>query len=386
MSDIAASTLPAIYDAALSDENWPRALSHLSAELPSVGAFLIAFDQVGLPFTIREAASTYRPEDLRYYFENLGHYDDSNMTAAAQAPPMRLLRDCDLSEDVTALDERADYKWLRENIGARRKAGVRLSQGKGWIDILALQFASEWEGPADAIQGRLDTLLPHVAKVVEINRTFSILRHQYRAALAALDHVRIGTCVASRNGHIVIANDEARRIFSLNDGLSVSRMGFLAGPTGDLTAELGQRIRCAALTARGEDAAHEVVVFANRKSGARPFLIEIVPLRDSVGELERNLAGALIFIIDPDNSQSVSTRRLALLYGLSETEAEVCRLMVGGGSAAEIAEARGVSEGTVKVQFKAIYAKTGVGRRADLVRLALAVDPPIGLNGLTPVS
>jgi DNA-binding CsgD family transcriptional regulator len=39
---------------------------------------------------------------------------------------------------------------------------------------------------------------------------------------------------------------------------------------------------------------------------------------------------------------------------------------------------RGVSEGTVRAQFKAIYAKTGVGRRADLVRLALAVDPPIG--------
>lgn len=383
LSEFTTSTLPAIYDAALSDEHWPRALAHLSAELPAVGAFLIAFDQVGLPFTIREAASTYRPEDLRYYFENLGHYDDANMAAATQAPPMRLLRDCDLLGDVSLLDDRPDYKWLRENIGARRKAGVRLSQGKGWMDIVAFQFANEWEDSPNALQGRLDTLLPHVAKVVEINRTFSILRHQYQAALAALDHVRIGTCVASPNGHIVVANDEARRIFSLDDGLSLSRMGFLAGPTGDLTGEISQRIRSAALTARGEGAAHEVVVFANRRSGARPFLIEIAPLRDSVGELERNLAGALIFIIDPDNNNSISTRRLALLHGLSETEAEVCRLMVGGGSAAEIAEMRGVSEGTVRSQFKAIYAKTGVGRRADLVRLALAVDPPIGQNGLT---
>jgi hypothetical protein len=51
----------------------------------------------------------------------------------------------------------------------------------------------------------------------------------------------------------------------------------------------------------------------------------------STGELERNLAGALIFIIDPDNNHSVSTRRLALVHGLSETEAEVCRLMGGRG-------------------------------------------------------
>ena len=380
MAAAASNFLPAIYDAALSDEHWPRALALLSEELPAVGAFLVAVDQVGLPFTIREAASTYRPEDLRYYFENLGHYDDANMSTLAQTPPMRLLRDCDVLGDMTALDDRPDYKWLRENIGARRKAGVRLSHGKGWMDMLAFQFGSEWEGAPDAIQARLDALLPHVAKVVEINRKFSILRHQYQAVLAALDHVRIGTCVTGSNGHVVVANNEARRIFSLDDGLSLSRMGFLTCRTGDLTAELGERVRCAASTARGEGSDHEIVFFAQRKSGVRPFLIEIAPLRDSIGELERNFAGALIFIIDPENHQSVSTRRLALLLNLTETEAEIARLMVGGRSAAEIADARGVSEGTVKSQFKAIYAKTGVNRRADLVRLALSVDPPIGLK------
>ena len=75
---------------------------------------------------------------------------------------------------------------------------------------------------------------------------------------------------------------------------------------------------------------------------------------------------------------SVSTRRLSLLYALTEAEAEIRRHMVGGLSAADIADVRGVSEGTVKSQFKAVYAKTGVARRVDLVRLALAVEPPIG--------
>jgi DNA-binding CsgD family transcriptional regulator/PAS domain-containing protein len=379
MAAVGSQFLPAIYDAALSDEHWPRALTLLSEQVPSVGAFLIAIDQVGLPFTIREAASTYRAEDLRYYFENFGHYDNANVEASTRMPPMRLLRDCDVVPSVTVLDDRPDYKWLRENIGARRKGGVRLSQGKGWLDVVAFQFANEWEGTSGAIQARLDVLLPHVAKVVEINRKFSILRHQYQAVLAALDHVRIGTCVTGPSGHVMVCNQEARRIFSLEDGLSLSRMGFLTCLTGELTAELSERVCAAASTARGEASAHEVIVFARRKSGARPFLIEIAPLRDSVGELERNMAGALVFIIDPQNHQAVSTRRLARLLGFTEAEAEICRLMVGGGSAAEIAEERSVSEGTVKSQFKAIYGKAGVNRRADLVRLALAVDPPVGL-------
>jgi DNA-binding CsgD family transcriptional regulator len=293
-------------------------------------------------------------------------------------PPLRLLRDCDVWGDITAIEERADYKWMRENIGARRKAGARLSQGKGWFDLIAFQFDSEWPASPDAIQSRLDVLLPHVAKVVEISRKFSILRHQYHAVLAALDHVRIGTCVTGTHGHVVVSNKEAQRIFALGDGLSQSRLGFLTCAVGEETAELAEKIRSVSLTARGEYSEHENIIIASRKSGARPFLIEIAPLRDSVGELERGLSGALVFIIDPDNQSSVSTHRLSQLCGLTEAETDICRQMVGGLSAAEIGKARGVSEETVKSQFKAVYAKTGVRRRADLVRLAVTVDPPIG--------
>ena len=370
------SYLTAVYDAALSDENWPRALTCLAEEVPAVGAFIIAVDQVGFSFHIEQ--SSYPPEQLKYYFEKFGHYDEANVTGMAQIPPMRLQRDCDVWGDVTALEDRADYKWMRENIGARRKAGARLSRGKGWFDLIALQFASDWPASPDPIQARLYELLPHIAKVVEVNRKFSILRHQYHAVLAALDHVRIGTCVTGANGHVVVANKEAQRIFALGDGLTQSRLGFLTCSMGEQTAELTEKVRAASLTARGEGSAHEVIVFATRKSGARPFLIEIAPLRDSVGELERGLSGALVFIIDPDNQSSVSTRRLGQLCGLTEAEADICRQMVGGLSAAEIGKARGASEDTVKSQFKAVYAKTSVRRRADLVRLAVTVDPPIG--------
>src|SRR3990170_2174800 len=118
--------LQAVYDAALSDEHWPRALAALSEQISSVGALLMAVDQVGLPFRIDQASSAYRPEDLRYYLENFGHYDNANIEATTHIPPMRLLRDCDLWGDMSALEDRPDYVWMRENIGARRKAGARL--------------------------------------------------------------------------------------------------------------------------------------------------------------------------------------------------------------------------------------------------------------------
>lgn len=78
-----------------------------------------------------------------------------------------------------------------------------------------------------------------------------------------------------------------------------------------------------------------------------------------------------MFVVDPENSVAISTQRLAALFMLSPAEAEVARAMVDGLSASEIADMRGTSEDTVRSQFKSIYAKTGVHRRADLVRLAI---------------
>ena len=320
--------------------------------------------------------------ETKHYFETYGHYDEPIMSRTlATTPAHKLLRDCDVWGDMALIEDRPDYRFLREMVGAKRRAGVRLSSNKGWMDLLALQFDRDWPEISPALQEQLNFILPHMAKVVEINRQFSILRERYRAVLSALDHVRIGTCVLSAKGNVVVSNVEARRIFDLDDGIGISRAGRLTGFAPATSEQLAQHITAIAATACGEGQEHEAVVFAERRSGGRPFMIEIAPLRDSVGEVDRGLEGAIVFIVDPENQQAVSTRRLALLFALTEAEGDVCSAMVGGHSAAEIAEQRGVTEETVKSQVKAVYAKTGVRRRADLVRLALAVDPPIGLIG-----
>ena len=378
MTDSTVATISAIYDAALSNERWPRALELFSHEIKSQGAILVAADQVGLPFHIQTAS--YPMDQVRHYFENFGHYDELSLgRMLPSTPPLQLLTDREVWGDIGALQDRPDYIWLRENIGARRKGGVRLSSNKGWTDMLALQFDKDWDEQPEGFGARLQSLLPHLAKVVEINRQFAILRAHYQAALAALDHVRIGTCVTSPSGHVMLANREARRIHDLDDGLQISRGGTLVCHTSEATAELSHKIRAAIATAGGEGCDPEFLMFAERKSGKRPFMIEVAPLRDSVGELEVGLRGAIVYIVDVENQKAVSTRRLSVLFALTEAEADICRQMVGGHSAAEIANATGVTEDTVKSQFKAVYAKTGVRRRADLVRLALTVDPPIGL-------
>lgn len=371
--------LLAIYDTATAPEHWPQALDAFSRGIRSAGAILVAVDNVGLPFNIQQATSNFGLGAVQYYFENYGQYDEPVMSARlANAPPFQLLRDCDVWGDASQLDGRPDYKYLRDNFNLRRRAGVRLSQNKGWMDLLAVQFDSDWPEVSPSLQPNLATLVPHLAKAVEINRTFSLLRHRYHAALAALDHVAIGMCVVLPNGSIVVANREARRIHEMDDGLSMSIAGTWRGLTGDITAAIAAAIRSIGLTASGEAGNPEALLFAERKSGRRPFLLELAPLRDSLAELERGLSGAMVMIVDPENLRDISIERLAKLFALTEAESAVCQLMIAGLSAREIADRRNVSDATVRAQFKSIYTKTGVHRRAELLRLALTVDPPIG--------
>jgi len=379
MGDDVGRAISAIYDAVLSDEHWPAALDGFAREIGSVGAILIAVDKVGLPFTILQATSNYPVKDVHEYFDTVGHYDEPVMTTRfAVTPRFQLLRDEDVWGDISKLEDRPDYKWVRERIGANRRAGVRLSADKGWMDLVALQFAErDWRLVPETMTASLGQLAPHLAKAVEVNRTFTLLRESHRAVMSALDYVRIGIAIVARNGALIVGNQELRRILDLKDGVGLSRTGRLECARASLSAELASAIAETSATSAGDGEATERLLLLERRSGNRPFLVEVAPLRDITGELERGFAGAVVFLIDPENAEAISTERLSRFFSLSQAEGEVIRAMVDGLSAGEIADLRGTKVDTVRSQFKSIYSKTGVHRRADLVRLAVSVDPPI---------
>lgn len=369
-------TISAIYDAALSDGHWQPALFMLSKEVQSLGAILLASDKVGLPFKLE--ASSFPIEHVRHYFDNLGEYDRAVMHGAARRhPPFSILRDTDIWGNDSEMEQRPDYVWLKEKIGAKRRGLIRLSGDVGWTDLLGLQFDSDWKDRPAVAEVQLRRLLPHLSKVVALNRSFSLLQQRYQAAIAALDRFKIGACVTTPSGEVIVTNIEARRIFELSDGvrlLASNRLEFTRSADARSYDEAVSKISA---TASGQDQEMEALVLVERKSGQRPFIMEVAPLRDSKAEIERGFHGVLLFVIDPSNLSTISIDRLAVLFGFTVAEAEVCRLMMLGLSSGEVAERRSVAEGTIKAQFRSIYAKTSVHRRVDLIRLALTVDPPI---------
>lgn len=273
------------------------------------------------------------------------------------------------------LDRRGDYEYLRRHVGVRRRVGIRLNADSVRFDAMSIGFSTEVEVvPPSALETVLN-FVPHIVKSVEMARIFSRLELLHRAVIAALDHVLVGLVLVRADGSVMVRNAEAQRIFDLDDGVRKGPDGRLVCLDPDQSAALNAMIAETALTARGEGAVAERLIAIGRKSPGTRFIAETAPLRtpdDGPGD-----DGVLVTLIDPDRVPLVKLGRFIRLYGLTQAEADVTRLIFEGLTVEEIGERRGTSPRTAKNQVSAILGKFGVDRRTELIRLFLRVLPPV---------
>lgn len=82
---------------------------------------------------------------------------------------------------------------------------------------------------------------------------------------------------------------------------------------------------------------------------------------------------ALILVSGAIETDTTRSARLRAIYGLSAGEASLAGMLADGLSPAEIAEARRVSIGTVRVQIKQIALKLGCHRQTEIVRIVCSL-------------
>lgn len=376
----ALSVLPNIYDSAVESSIWGNTLEKSAKALGAKGAILLIIDQRPEGrYQVNHFSQIWSraPERAAMYTEKYGHYEKPVWDKLFSSPKQNLILDTEFWADEPDLVNRPDYRYLRENVGIVHKCAARLNDNMSWWDSLVVHFDQKLDDiPLESVTG-INHLLPHIAKSVELSRSFDILREQYNAVLAALDHVEIGMCIALQNGDLVVRNSEANRILDEKDGLRLSPNGKLFCHQSERNAQLQQAIADVTLTACGENTTHELFFVNERRSDREPLLIEVAPLRDYSGELEHQMKGALVTLIDPSNTQPFSVDRAVLAYQLTQAEGEVCKLLIEGNSTADIAQKRNVSSETIKSQVKSVLRKTACTRRSDLIRLVLKTTPPI---------
>ena len=221
----------------------------------------------------------------------------------------------------------------------------------------------------------MQPFLPHLHRAVNTALTVQGVQ-QVRGALAeALDLLPTGLILLDERRSIVLKNRGADRILKLNDGIRADG----GGPSLEdarQNAEFQLLIADAIESSRGGAAVSTGFLAVKRPSEKQAFAAMVAPLLGS----SQAMGGAVvaIFVADPVGGRVQDPEVLASLYALTNSEAELVRLLSDGLSLEEAARERGISMNTARSHLKHVFAKTGTSRQGELVRLIMAGAGSIG--------
>jgi DNA-binding CsgD family transcriptional regulator len=363
-----------LYELPTESHAWPARLDEFTAFIGGKAAALLVQDPLREWIGLQLFSSLYDAQMMVEYNTHWVRYEQHGYDHLVRSHHRGFVSDreaCGLTSDAEyAIHPPA--QWFRDRYGVGYRYASRLNTTGAWIDLLAVNFGVERHPMTAEEKAFGELFLPHFAKVIELQRTFRLLESRRRAALEALDRLDIGVLITTGQATLVLANRIGQDMLAARDALR-------PGPRGDVAggAELASSIAEVAATAEARSDIAEKVLSINRRSGRAPLLATVSPLRDTRTGLGSSFRGAIVFVIDPENPRSITTRGMETLFDLTDAESKVLELIVSGSSTDEIAQTRAVSPNTVRSQIKSLLEKTGSSQRADLVRLAAAVNPPI---------
>jgi DNA-binding CsgD family transcriptional regulator/PAS domain-containing protein len=225
--------------------------------------------------------------------------------------------------------------------------------------------------PREIELGRL--LLPHLRKAVTISDILDV-RSIERAHMAeALDALRCGVVLTDERSGILHANRSAEHMMS-NGGPIRSIRRVLAATASSASRELRKAIMLAARN--GTHPGETSTAIRLTDVDQPPAYAHVLPM--ATGDLRTRLqpnAVAAIFIGVPDEQTGIGL--LARAFSLTAAEVRILDSLMAGHTLAETAQHFGIARSTAKTHLDHIFAKTGVSRQTELVRLTMQMTQPV---------
>jgi DNA-binding CsgD family transcriptional regulator len=242
---------------------------------------------------------------------------------------------------------------------------------------LALERPEAAEAFTEADRQRLNAVLPHLQRAVQLRRRLGHLEARAHVGFAALDALPLGVVVAAADGTVLFANTAAERLARRDQGLQLG--GRLSG-LGAAQPQEAQALRglLDVVTHGGAGGLLRVT-----RHTQPPLAVLVAPLPTRLHPtMARAPSLALVLISDPADGPALTAQTLQQLFALTVAEAGVALALAAGHTAEDIAAARRVSLPTVRTQIRQILEKTEAQHLRDLVRL-LASLPTVRPPGST---
>ena len=318
----------------------------------------------------------HRDRDLeREYFETYYPVDE-------RVPRLRQLPDSQLHHmtDLYTEEERrtsAAYNEVLARAHAQNSINVRLDGPHGSRIVWVVNDPVDGDGWSSAQLDSISRLLPHLRQAVHLQQALAGAGALGATLTELLGITGAGIVQLDGRGRIVVANERALEVLRTGDHL-FDEGGFLYARRPEDDADL-QGLLTRALPPFGvQGVGGSTMVWC--VSSLAPLVLHVTP----VGRHETDWRGwpvaALVLVVDPASHPRIDPAVAAAALGLTRMESRVAVLLADGMSVREIAAATGRRDSTIRSHVKHLFAKHGLSRQADLVRLvrSLAGTPASG--------
>jgi DNA-binding CsgD family transcriptional regulator len=216
-----------------------------------------------------------------------------------------------------------------------------------------------------------EQFVPHLRRAVSVYQTLDAARRVDLALAEVMDRLPMGMLLLNSRRVVVVQNAAAEHIVAEGDGFLVD--GSRPGAEDARENAALQTLIADAMEANADQAlAAHGFQSVSRPSGKRPFSLMVAPLSVGSANSASNDVAVALFVSDPERERISGSKMLEELYSLTQSEADLLQLLSMGMSLEEAAEVRGVSMNTARSHVKHMFAKTGVSRQGELVRIMLA--------------
>jgi DNA-binding CsgD family transcriptional regulator len=362
-----------IYDAALDPKLWQQVLPRSAQFVGGPAASLFSKDAARKSGDFAYDCGI-DPYYRQLYFEKYIKLDPltiGHFYAEVEKP----VAVADIMSYTEFLETRAFQEWGRPQ-GLVDVLNVALEKTSTSAAMYCV-FRHERDGQVDAeMRRRMQLIVPHLRRAVLIGRVIELKTAEADSLADTADGISAGMFLVDGSARIVHANASGHAMLVQGSILRAVSGKLLPN---DASAEQLLNEVCA-MAEHGDAAVGTkgIGIPLMASEGTR-YVAHVLPLTSGA----RRRAGATYAA-----AAAVFARKAALdvpsppevigkLYKLTPTELRVLLATVQVGGAAEVAEALGVAESTVRTHLLRLFAKTATKRQADLVKLVASYTSPL---------
>jgi len=364
-----------IYDAAIDPSAWPFFLAALSKAFDGATGLLHHYDaslkmaptfhDFGHDPTFIQSYADHYALINPYPAESFGRLPTAKVDYAGTLLP---------AEAVTKTEFYND--WMKPQGISPNHLGVILSRSE---DVMALLCVAPQDQVFDRdpkdFAGRLQLLVPHLTKALELNRALGMAGFAHMASNAMLDKIPVAVFLLYDSGRLLFANTRAEEL--LNNG-HIVRVDSVTRKLLAFSSKDSPRLEKTIEKAKAQRQPQVLRIIAGLCGVAH--IVTVLPLTSRMNKTlvpHVRTHGVAIVITTSSGQLDLRLEDIQAATDLTPAEARLAKALVSGATLAEYADASGLSINTARRHLSAAFSKTETKRQGELIALLIRA---LGMN------